>query len=147
ATMSAVAGATPSALEPHRRVHARAEEALPDADEAVGDVRHEEAGRAVAARTGEPTRVEERPHGARRLLGGVDEGHPLANHLGDHGPEERVVRAGEDERVDAALPERREVGLDDAARDRPLDPPLLGERHEERARSGVYLEPRTEGAE
>src|SRR5689334_12979134 len=124
-----VAGATGagtlSALDAHRGLDPRPEEAPADPHEAVRHVRDEEARRAGAAASREIVPLEQRADFPRGLLGRVDETDAVAHHVGDDRLQQRVVRAAEDERVDPALAERREVGLDDAAGNRTLEPALL----------------------
>src|SRR5579884_2867817 len=129
-----------SALDAHRRVDARAEEARAHADEALGRVGDEEAGAARPRRAGHPVLGElcgDLPGG---LLGRVHERHAVAHHRGDDRPQQRVVRAAENEGVDAAVAEAREVGFGHGPRHRALRPAFLGEGDEERAGARVDLE-------
>ena len=76
----------------------------------------------------------QRLHLRRHGLGRVHEAHAGAERGRDRRPQQRVVRAPQDQRVHAAAGERLEVQGGDLAGDGVVPPPLLGERHEQRAR-------------
>ena len=88
--------------------------------------------RDAARRAQEAAAGEQRRAGLRRRDGAVDDGHLAPEHLGDGAGEERIVRAAEHRRVDAAPPQIGEIALGHQPRHLSFRPALLGQRHEER---------------
>src|SRR5206468_1159835 len=122
------------------RLHTLAEEAPADLDEAVGDVGDEETRAAAAPPPQQAGSLEGLAHLARRLFGRIDERDRVAEKLADCGLQKRIVRAAEDQRVDAAPAKASEIEGDRRPRDLVVGPSLLGERHEQRAGPRIDLE-------
>src|SRR5919197_1348440 len=126
------------------------QEALGDVREALRRVRHVEVIQIVAqrarARAGlaqvaqllrrrapQALPVYQVLDGAGRRLARVDQADAVADRLPDHAPQDRVVRAAQDERPQPQLPQLAQVLFGDRARHVGLRPPLLRQRDEERA--------------
>src|SRR5690606_8402767 len=81
-------------------------------------------------------------HLARRGDAGIDQHHPVASYLPDARNQQRIMRAAEDERIDGARKERREVFARHDESRRMMSQPLLREPDEERACLRYHLRSR-----
>ena len=101
--------------------------------------------RQEAARAGPPGRVldplpdEGLGDLERCLVSGEDEGRAAAEDAFEDEPDQRIVGAPEDDRVDAGAPKRRRVGANRSVDGRRRETAGLDHRHERRARDGDDL--------
>src|SRR5262249_37851448 len=75
-------------------------------------------------------------HVAGAALGRIHEINSPPDHRPDDGLEQRIVRAAQDERVDATPAKRRQVFAQDFPRDAMIGPTFLNQRDEERTSPG-----------
>ncbi len=125
--------------------HLRAQEPAADPLELVGRARGGEVVRRLAALPHQVGADEHLVDVLRALLGAADQRDVVAHHVGDDTGEQRVVRAAEDQRVDAGLGQRVEVLVRDRDQLVAAGDPGLDEVDEPRAGPGRQLDVRRRG--
>src|SRR5581483_538113 len=136
-----------SALDPHRRLDLFAEKAPADFDEALGRVGAAKTVRAHFVFSSVGILLQHRLDLFRRLLGRIHQAYARAEEFAYGLFEQRVMRAAENQSVDAALPESLQIRLDGHLDDLVVGPAFFDQGHEQRAGPAVDFDGRIDRLE